>query len=51
MIKQKTSRPYEGNESKILNGGKKGQASNPKKYRGKKLWNKPIPEPEDENKL
>ena len=44
MVKLKSSRTLEGNESKIPTEGNKGQASNPKKYRGKKPQNKPIPE-------
>ena len=35
-------------ESKIPTDGKKGQASKPKKYRGKKPWNKPNPETKTE---
>ena len=46
MVKLKLSRPPEGNESNILTEKNKGQASNPKKYIGKKPRNKPIPDPE-----
>ena len=48
MFKLKPSRPPEGNKSKIPNDGNKGKDSKPKKYRGKKHQNKPIPEPETE---
>ena len=48
MVESKPSRPPEGNESKILTDGNKGQASKPKKYRDKNPQNKPIPEPETE---
>ena len=48
MVESKPSRPLEGNESKISTDGNKGQASKPKKYRGKKPQNKPSPEPEAE---
>ena len=36
MVKSKLSHPPEGNELNIPTDGNKGQASNPKKYRGKK---------------
>ena len=45
MVELKSSRPPEGNESKISTDRNKGQESKPKKYKGKKPWNKPIPEP------
>ena len=46
MVESKPSCPLEGNESKIPNNGKKEQASNPKKYIGKKQpQNKPILKP------
>ena len=45
MFKSKPSRPTEGNESKILNVGNKGQSSKPKKYSGNKPQNKPSPDP------
>ena len=48
MVELKPSRPLEGNESKILTYGNKGQSSNPKKYRCKKPRNKLIPEPKTE---
>ena len=48
MIKLKTYRPPEGNEFKIHTDRNKGQASEPKKYRGKKPQNKPSPDPETE---
>ena len=48
MVESKPPRPPEGNELKIQNDVNKGQASNPKKYRGKKPRNKPILEPETE---
>ena len=48
MVGLKPSRPTEGNESKILTDGNKGQAYNPKKYRSKKPQNKPIPEAKTE---
>ena len=48
MVKSKPYLPHEGNELKIPTDGNKGQASNPKKYRGKKPRNKPSPEPETE---
>ena len=46
MVESKPSRPPEVNELKIPNNGNQVQASNPKKYRGKKPQNKPSPEPE-----
>ena len=47
MVKSKPSHPPEGNEFKIPTDGNKGQASKPKKCRGKKQpQNKPILEPE-----
>ena len=48
MVKSKLYRPPEGNELKILTDGNKGQASKPKKCRGKKPQNKPSPEPKTE---
>ena len=45
MIKQKTSRPYESNESKIPTDGNKREASKPKNFRGRKPRNKPSLEP------
>ena len=49
MLESKPSRPPEGIELKILTYGNKGQASNPKKYIGKKQpLNKPSLEPETE---
>ena len=42
----KPSCPPEGNQSKNPTDGNMGQASNPKKYRGKKPQNKPTLEPE-----
>ena len=48
MVKSKPSRPPEGNESKIPTDGNKGNASNTKKYRGKKHQNKPSTEPKTE---
>ena len=42
MVKSKPSRPPEGNELNNPNDGNEGQASNTKKYRGKKPQNKPI---------
>ena len=48
MVKSKPYRPLEGNESKIPTDRNKLQASKPKKYRGKKPRNRPIPEPETE---
>ena len=48
MVKSKPSRPLEVNESKLPTDRNKGQASNNKKYRGKKSWNKPSPEPKAE---
>ena len=49
MVESKPSRPPEGNELKIPTDGNKGQASKPKKYRGKKQpQNKPSMEPETE---
>ena len=49
MVKSKPSRPPEGNESKILTDGSKGQSFKPKKYRGKKQpRNKSSLEPENE---
>ena len=46
MVKLKLSHPPEGNELEIPNDWNKGQASNNKKYRGKKPQNKAILEPE-----
>ena len=46
MVKSKPSLPLEVNELKTLTGGNKGQASKPKKYRGKKPRKKPSPDPE-----
>ena len=48
MVESKPSRPPEGNKLKILTESNQGQASNPKKYRGKEAQNKPIPEPKTE---
>ena len=48
MVELKPSYPHESNESNIQTDKNKVQASNPKKYRGKKLQNKPIPELETE---
>ena len=48
MVELKLSRSPEGSESKISNGGNKGQVSKSKKYRGKKPQNKPIPDPKTE---
>ena len=48
MVKSKPSLPPEGNESNIPTDGNKGQASNTKRYKGKKPRNKPRPEPETE---
>ena len=45
MVRSKPSCPPEGNELEILTDGNKGQASKPNKYRVKKPWNKPTPEP------
>ena len=45
MVKLKPSRPPEGNEMEITTEENKVQASNPKKYRGKKPQNKPSPDP------
>ena len=45
MVKSKPSRPPKGNVLKIPSKRKKGQASNPNKYRSKKPQNKPSPEP------
>ena len=42
----KPFQPPEGNELKISTDGNKGKVPNPKKCRGKKPQNKPIPEPE-----
>ena len=44
MVKLKSSRPPEVNELNIPTDGNKGQASNPKKYRGNKHRNKISPE-------
>ena len=46
MAKYRPSCPPEGNELKTTIEGNKGQASRPKKYRGKKPQNKPILDPE-----
>ena len=43
VVEPKPSCPPEGNSLKIPNDGEKEQASNPKKYRGKKPQNKPSP--------
>ena len=51
MVKSKPSRPPEGNELKIPTDRNKGQASKPKKYRGKKPRNKPSPDPKTETDL
>ena len=48
MVESKPSRPPEGNEFNIPTDGNKGQASKPKKYRGKKPQNKPSLEPKTE---
>ena len=48
MVKSKPPRPPEGNKLKIPTDGNKGQASKPKKYRGKKPQNKPSLDPETE---
>ena len=48
MVKQKLSRPPEGNELNIPTDVNKGQASKPKKYRGNKPQNKPSPDIETE---
>ena len=48
VVKSKPSRPHEGNEFKNPNDGNKGQASNPKKYRGNNPRNNPIPDPKAE---
>ena len=49
MVKSKPSCLTEGNEFMIPTDGRKGQASKPKKYRGKKQHqNKPSMEPETE---
>ena len=49
MVELKPYHPPEGNELKIPTDGNKGQASKPKKYRGKKkLRNKSSLEPETE---
>ena len=48
MAKSKPFCTPEGNELKILTDGNKGQASKPKKYRGKKPKNKPSLEHETE---
>ena len=48
MVESKPSHPPEGNKFKIPNDRNKVQASKPNKYRGKKPWNKPSPEPETE---
>ena len=45
MVKSKPSRPPKGNVLKIPSKRKKGQASNPNKYRSKKPQNKPSPYP------
>ena len=47
MVESKPSQPLKGNELKIPTDGNKGQASKPKKYRGKKKpRNKSSLEPE-----
>ena len=49
MVKSKPPRPPEGNEMNIPTDGNKGQASKPKKYRGKKQpRNKPSLDPKTE---
>ena len=48
MVKLKPSCPPEGNKLKIPTDWNKGQASNPKKYKGKKTQNKPSVDPETE---
>ena len=45
MVESKSSYPPEGNKSKTPTDGNKDQASNTKKYRGKKHWNKAILDP------
>ena len=47
----KPSCPLEGNELKISTDGNKGKTSKPKKYRGKKTQNIPIPEPKTETRF
>ena len=44
MVESKPSRPPEGDKLKIPTDGEKGQASNPKNYRGNKPLNKLSPE-------
>ena len=51
MVESKPYRPPEGNELNIPTDGNKVQASNPKKYIGKKLQNKPILEPKTETEF
>ena len=48
MVESKPSRPPDGNGLKIPTDRDKGQTSKPKKYRGKKPRNKPIPDPKTE---
>ena len=51
MVESKLSRPPEDNKSKIPMDGKNGQASKPKKYRGKKPQNNPSLEPKPKTDL
>ena len=51
MVKSKPYRPPEGNEYNLLTDRNKVQAYNPKKYRGKKSWNKSSPDPETETEF
>ena len=48
MVELKPSHPSDGDESMILNNGKKGQSSNLNNFIGMKPQNKPILEPESE---
>ena len=48
MVELKLSRPPQGNDSNIPTDRNRGQASKPKKHRGKKSQNKTKPEPETE---
>ena len=48
MVESKPSCPPEDNELKTLTDGNKGKAYKTKKYRVKKPWNKPSPDPETE---
>ena len=45
MVESKLPRPPEGNELNIPTDRNKGQASKPKKYKGKKPRNKPSLKP------